>query len=101
MAAPFITAPTVSNAFIVLCKKSFKPAYDENDELIVGNIGALKDGLMALLKEDASDKSRANELWASAIQSVQSEAENSIGASAQGFVQMDDSYIMEAVPFGL
>lgn len=101
MAGFVINLPPVSTVFDTLCKKAFKPAYDENDELIVGNIGALKDGLMALLKEDASDKGRANELWASAIQSVTSEAENSIGASAQGVIQMDDGFLMEAVPFGL
>lgn len=99
--ATFITAPDISNVFVTLCKKSFKAAFDENDELIVSNIGALKDGLMALLKEDASDPERANRYWGSAIQTVQSETENNIGASAQGVVQMDDSFQMESIPFGL
>lgn len=97
----FFSAGPTSDAFITLCKKSFKPAFDENDELIVGNIGALKAGLMALLKEDASDTDRAGQYLAAAIQYVTSENENSIGASAQGVVQMDDSFLMEAFPVGL
>lgn len=97
----FFSQGPVSTAFSTLCKKAYKGAYDENDELIVGNIGALKAGLMALLKEDASDQERADKYWASAIGSVTSENENNVGASSQGVVQMDDTFLMEAIPVGL
>lgn len=93
--------PPVSDVFVTVCKKSFTPLVNEKDELIIGNWGALRLGLQALLAEDASDFERAGQLWAAAKQLLVSEEENLVGAGAQGSIQSDDPYSMECFPVGL
>lgn len=93
--------PPVSTVFVTICKKAYKPVYDDNDILLISNDGALRQGLEALLKEDSSDKERADQYWADAIRILQSEEKNLIGASAEGTAQVDDSFNMHAVGVGL
>jgi hypothetical protein len=93
--------PDQNTTFITICKKAYKPLFDENDELLISNDGALRLGLEALLKEDASDNQRALELWAEAKQLLCREIENEIGAGAQGTIQMPDDFEMESVGCGL
>lgn len=94
--------PTPANtAFNTVCKLAFVPLAREEDESPIWNIGALRIGLEALAKEDASDHARARELWAEAKLLLVAEIENEVGASAQGSVQMDDSFEMECFPVGL
>jgi hypothetical protein len=93
--------PPVSQAFIVQVKRSFVEAYDENDELLISNLGALKWGLRALAKEDAENWDVAAKLWKEAQRLLAVEQANDIGASAEGTIQTDDSFFMEAFPIGL
>lgn len=93
--------PDVSEIFVVVAKKAYKPLVNENDELLIGNWGALRLALDALLKEDASDTERANQLWAQAKQLLISEENNLVGAGAQGVVQMQDDFEIEAFPVGI
>lgn len=90
-----------STAFIVIAKKSFRPLYDENDELIISNSAAIRKGLEALNKEDASDRARAEELWADAIDRVRKESDNENSPSAQGTMSVVDDYSMEDIAIGL
>lgn len=92
--------PAVSEIFVVIAKKAYKPLVNENDALVIGNWAALRLGLDALLKEDASDYVRAGVLWAQAKAALISEEENLVGAGAQGAIQMDDSFEMECFPIG-
>lgn len=91
----------VSEVFVTVCKKSFKPLVNENDELLICNWGALRTALDALLKEDASDYERAGQLWAEAKRLLTTEQDNMVGGGAQGSVQMEDSFEMEGFPVGL
>ena len=93
--------PSTSPHFITICKRAYQPLVNENDELLIQNWGALRLAMDALLKEDASDYERAQQVWFLAIQKLTSELENQVGASAQGSVQMDDSFEMEAFPIGV
>jgi hypothetical protein len=93
--------PPTSPHFITICKKAYQPLVNENDELLIVNWGALRLGMDALLKEDASDYERAAQLWFMAQQKLTSELENQVSASAQGSVQMDDSFDMESFPVGI
>lgn len=93
--------PPVSNVFVTICKKSYVPLINENDELLVSNWGALEAGLRALNKEDSDDEVRAEQLWAKAKRLLITEQDNIVGASAQGSIQMDDSYEMQHFPVGL
>lgn len=93
--------PDVSEIFVTVCKKSYTPLLNENDELLIGNWGALRLALDALLKEDASDYERANQLWAQAKQLLISEENNLVGAGAQGTVQVQDDFAMEEFPVGI
>lgn len=93
--------PAQSTAFIVVCKKAFKRLRDENDELPIDNLGALRQGFEAMLREDSGDIPRSNDLWAKAIGLLQRKEENETSAAAQGTLSMEDDYNMEATAFGL
>lgn len=93
--------PEVSEVFVTVCKRAYVPLVNENDELIIGNWGALRLALQALLAEDASDFERAGQLWVEAKRLLVTEEENLVGAGAQGTIQMDDSFEMERFPLGL
>lgn len=93
--------PPASEVFVTICKKAFVPVVNDNDQLIIGNWGALQLALQAMLAEDASDFDRAGILWAEAKRLLVTEEENLVGAGSQGNVQMDDSFEMERFPVGL
>lgn len=99
MAVPLL--PPVSEVFVVVAKKAYVAAVNDNDLLLIGNWGALRLALQALLAEDASDFERATTLWAQAKQLLIAEQENLVGPGAQGTIQCDDSFFMEAFPVGL
>lgn len=88
--------PAANTAFLAIVKKSFVPMVNANDQSLILNVGALRLGLEALLKEDASDFVRADQLWSRAIRLLQVEEANDVGASAEGVVQMDDTFAMGA-----
>lgn len=87
--------PPLSTAFVVIAKKAYKPLYDENDELPISNLGALRLGFEALIKEDGSDFERASALWKEARELLIAEEENETSASALGKVQVEDDFAME------
>lgn len=96
-----ILLPPVSVAFVVIAKKAFVPLVNEDDELLIGNFGALQLGLQARRAEAASDFDRAGVLWAEAKRLLVVEEENLVGASAQGSVAMSDDFEMSAFPVGI
>lgn len=78
--------------FLTICKRGYVPVSNDNDEVIPGNLGALRFGLDALLKEDAQDFTRAKTLWQDAKELLTNEVDDDTGAGAQGSVQVVDTF---------
>lgn len=91
---PNTTDAIPNRAFLTTCKRAFKAMVNTSDESLIVNIGALRLGLDAILKEDASDFTRAGQLWGQAVRLLQTEESNEVGASAEGVIQMDDTFAM-------
>lgn len=88
---PNITDPTTGQ-FLAICKIAFTRLISDNDEVVPGNIGALRRGLEALKLEDAHDYVRAKEEWAAAKERLIEEREDDEGAAATGSVQVSDFF---------
>lgn len=65
----------------VLCKRAFQPLRDDNDIVYVGNIGAIKQGLLGRLMEDNADIERAQYHWNQSMLLMEEEANSSRGAA--------------------
>jgi hypothetical protein len=65
----------------VLCKRAFQPIRSDDDIVYVGNVGALKHGLMGRLMEDNADIERAEYHWNKCMQLMEEEAATSRGAA--------------------
>jgi hypothetical protein len=65
----------------VLCKRSFQPLSGSNDIVYVGNIGALKHGLLARIAEDSADIERAEYHWQRCSLLLEEEVNSSRGAA--------------------
>lgn len=65
----------------VLCKRAFKPLLGENDIVHIGNIGAIKHGLLARIAEDNADIERAEYHWQRCSLLLEEEANSSKGAA--------------------
>jgi hypothetical protein len=65
----------------VLCKRAFQPLRDDNDIVFVGNIGAIKQGLLGRLMEDNADIERAQYHWSQCMLLLEEEANSSRGAA--------------------
>lgn len=65
---------------------------DDDDVLPVQNLGAIKLGIKALAKEDASDFVRANQLWAQGRTLLQEQKDNETGPEAYGKIQFEDDF---------
>lgn len=65
----------------VLCKRAFQPLRDGNDIIHVGNIGAIKQGLLGRLMEDNADIERAQYHWSQSMLLMEEEANSSRGAA--------------------
>lgn len=63
-----------------LCKRKFLPVVSENDEIIPGNMGALKLGLISLKYEDTNDLERATEYFQKALSLLNSELKERRGS---------------------
>lgn len=61
--------PTVN----ALCKRRYVPVVSENDDVIPGNMGALKLGLISLKYEDTNDLERATEYFTRALSLLNAE----------------------------
>lgn len=70
---------------------------DDDEEVIPGNIGALKKGFQALLKEDAQDDGSADLKWAAGVALLVKESETEHGAAAEGTVSVEDDFQMSRV----
>ncbi len=79
---------------LTVCKREWMPVANDNDPIFPGNIGANRFGMQALLKEDAEDFARAEEMWNKAFQLLANEAQDDTGAGANTPVQVADSYMM-------
>lgn len=88
---------TDSGQFIAVCKKEFVFLTNDNQRMPISNIGALRDGLEALQKEDASAFGAADELWARADKLLATESQDDEGAGAQGTVQVNDDFDLASI----
>ena len=65
----------------VLCKRAFQPLSGDNDIVYIGNIGALKHGLLARIAEDSADIERAEYHWQRCMLLLEEEANSTRGAA--------------------
>ena len=65
----------------VLCKRTFKPLWDDEDIVYLTNIGALKHGLLGRLAEDNADLERADYHWQRAQLLLEEDMASSRGAA--------------------
>jgi len=65
----------------VLCKRAFQPLRNESDIVFVGNVGAIKQGLLGRLMEDNADIERAQYHWSQCMLLMEEEANSSRGAA--------------------
>lgn len=91
----------MSIQYIAIIKQDYVPLVSEDEEVTPSNVGALKFGLMALLKEDAQDMERAEQFWQKANDLLAKEQDDDIGAGAEGKVQIPDDLQMSTVGIGL
>ena len=63
-----------------LCKRRFIPVLSENDDIIPGNMGALKLGLISLKYEDTNDLERATEYFQRALSLLNAELKEARGS---------------------
>jgi hypothetical protein len=92
---------TVPGYYVTICKLAFNAVTNDNDELVLGNIGAYKKGLQALLKEDNEDYQRANQLWADAKKILADEVGDDTGYGADDVVQLSDDFHVTPISWGL
>jgi len=76
-------APNVEDGKVVhvLCKRAFRMLVEDTDLTYVGNINALKNGLLATMAEDANDIERAQMFWQTSFQLLEEEASSTRGAA--------------------
>ena len=65
----------------VLCKRAFQLLRDDNDIVFVGNIGAIKQGLLGRLMEDNADIERSQYHWNQCMLLMEEEVNSSRGAA--------------------
>lgn len=89
---PVCPTPGQQSFFTCICKRAFLMLEDDNDVLPVQNLGAIKLGIKALAREDASDFVRGNQLWAQGKTLIAEQKDNETGPEAYGKIQMDDDF---------
>jgi hypothetical protein len=95
--------------YVAICKRAWVPLSRDSDEVIPGNLGALRYALQALTKEDAEDYGRANALWygdtrtktIGAFQLLEQEVEDDTGAGAEGNIQVSDDFHIGRISNGV
>lgn len=80
--------------FLAICKREWVTVSNDNDTVIPGNLGALRFGLSALLREDAEDFTKAQQYWGAAMQLLANEVEDDTGDNTHVPVQVQDSFGM-------
>lgn len=83
--------------FVCVCKKEAIAITDDNQELPISNLGAIRMGLEALNKEDANDFARSKQLWTQADQLLNNESQDDEGPAAAGVVHVADDFFMAGV----
>lgn len=86
--------------YVAIVKLDYVPLTGDDEEVVPGNIGALKKGLEALLSEDARDNTRARELWEEAKTLLAEESEDDTGVAALGSIQVADDFMMQDMSYG-
>lgn len=87
--------------YLAAIKQDYIPLTSEDQEVIPSNIGALKFGLMALLKEDSQDFERANQLWQMGQNLLALQEDDDTGAGAEGKVIIEDDLNLYTLGRGL
>jgi hypothetical protein len=72
----------------VLCKRAFRLLAEDTDITYLGNLNAIKNGLLATIAEDSNDVERAQLFWNTAFQLLEEEASSTRGA-AQPRINLD------------
>lgn len=74
---------SVDNGTIVhvLCKRAFQPLTRDSDIVYIGNMNAIKQGLLARIAEDGADIERAEYHWNKCFQLLEEEAASTRGAA--------------------
>lgn len=80
--------------FVAVVKLGYVPLVNDDEEVVPGNIGALRLGLEALKKEDSSDHITAQQLWELAKQELRNESNDD---SEVGSVMVTDEFDMGRV----
>lgn len=70
-----------STTIHLLCKRAFTPLVNNEDITYVGNINAIKNGLLATVAEDANDVERGQFFWGQSLLLMEEEAASSRGAA--------------------
>lgn len=65
----------------VLCKRAFRMLAEDTDITYLGNINAIKNGLLATIAEDSNDVERSQLFWNTAFQLLEEEASSTRGAA--------------------
>lgn len=86
--------------FITICKRAYVPVVRSNDEVIPGNIGALRFGLEALQKEDSQDWPAAELLWDRALRLLAADVADDDGAGVAQTVAVEDALCMGTIGSG-
>lgn len=87
----------MSSQYLAVIKQDYSPLVSEDEEVIPANTAAYKFGLMALLKEDAQDFVRSEELWNLAYKQLTNQVGDDEGDGAQGAINRADDFAMSNV----
>lgn len=80
--------------FLAICKREWVTVSSDYDTVIPGNLGALRFGLSALLREDAEDFTKAQQYWGAAMQLLANEVEDDVGDNTHVPVQVQDTFMI-------
>lgn len=88
------------SSYICLVKRAHVTLVNTYDEVIPGDRLTLIYGLQALLRADALDTEREDQLWAKADLRCARANEDEVGAGAQGRITVEDDYFMSHGGYG-
>lgn len=87
--------------YLAVIKQDYAPLTSEDQEVVPSNVGALKFGLMALLKEDSQDFERSNQLWQLGKNLLALEEDDDTGVGAIGKIDISDDLQLGTLGQGL
>ena len=85
------------SVLIAAVKLDYIPLVNGDEEVVPGDLMALRYGLEALTKADNSDYAREEQLWEKAYASLRELSNDNTGAGAEGSVGMHDEFSMEDI----